>query len=65
MVAAFKLATFENVRENVAVGLDFYLNKDNFKRGAFKGRVGAGTRPVRTLDILLTSWLCQTFRVFS
>ena len=41
MVAVSKLATFENVRESVALGLDFYLNKNDFKQGAFKGRVGA------------------------
>jgi hypothetical protein len=43
------LVTFENVRESVAVGLDFYLKKSNFKQGAFKRRVGRYTS-------------CQNFR---
>jgi len=41
MVAVSKPATFENVRESIALGLDFYLNKGGFKQGGFKGRVGA------------------------
>lgn len=57
MVAVSKLATFENVRESVALGLDFYLNKNNFKQGAFKGRAGVGTRPLRTFNVLLASLL--------
>jgi hypothetical protein len=57
MVAVSKLATFENVRESVALGLDFYLNKNNFKQGAFKGRASAGTCPLRTFNIFLSSLL--------
>jgi hypothetical protein len=37
MVVVSKLAKFGNVRESVALGLDFYLNKNDFKQGAFKG----------------------------
>src|SRR5271154_5914128 len=57
MVAVSKLAIFKNVRESVALGLDFYLNKNNFKQGAFKGRISAGTRPLRTFNVLLASLL--------
>jgi hypothetical protein len=42
MVAVSKLATFESMRKGVVLGLDFYLNKNHFKQGVFKGRVGAG-----------------------
>jgi len=41
MVAVSKPATFENVRESIALSLDFYLNKGGFKQGGFKGGVGA------------------------
>lgn len=41
MVAVSKPASFENVRESIALSLDFYLNKGGFKQGGFKGGVGA------------------------
>jgi hypothetical protein len=41
IVAVSKPVTFENARESIALGLDFYLNKGGFKQGGFKRRVGA------------------------